>query len=326
MTNRTLSFEDILYGVGHGRMQSVGHMGVVPLVDEGDAEDDYFEAPNLRVGNRNYGNVDLDHQGNGPTIVPPGAGWVVRQSAQDHAIGSGVLMRGGEHRNIDTAFCIEESQGGYISQGDHDMLVLPAAMRTQALAMRNEREFGKLWESIRQFNRSCGVSQSGGHLVYFLRQFEKELDEFVAEFELVPRQVGAIILIGGRVVGIERAPTVAFWERLWVPLVRVCYGSMAIQAAKLGLDPAPRVGLDLENPSLDGLMAAMQRANARAEENTNELVTSIKGKLLGVSPTAEDRLDAAKLLTVATPSQQPEFAGQLVEREGRYPYLSLVTA
>ena len=39
-----------------------------------------------------------------------------------------------------------------------------------------------------------------------------ELDEFVAEFECVPRQIGAIILVDDQVVGVERAPSHAYWQ------------------------------------------------------------------------------------------------------------------
>jgi hypothetical protein len=59
------------------------------------------------------------------------------------------------------------------------------------------------------------------------------LDEFVAEFECVPRQIGAIILVDDQVVGVERAPSHAYWQSVWPCLIRECYGSLAIRVARL---------------------------------------------------------------------------------------------
>lgn len=70
--------------------------------------------------------------------------------------------------------------------------------------MRKEQSYNKLWDSISAFNREMGV-QVAGHLEFFLKHFCKELDEFVAEFECVPRQIGAIILVDDQVVGVERS-------------------------------------------------------------------------------------------------------------------------
>ena len=94
-----LSIDDILRGTEPGRLQSVGHMQVIPLCGD---DDDRFAAPDLEVRTTSYGIVELRHDGARPTIVPPGAGWVVKQAAQDHAIGSGVLLAGNSQATIAT--------------------------------------------------------------------------------------------------------------------------------------------------------------------------------------------------------------------------------
>ena len=97
------------------------------------------------------------------------------------------------------------------------------------------------------FNQEMGVP-AAGHLEFFLKQFRKELDEFVAEFECVPRQIGAIILVDDQVVGIERAPSHAYWQSVWPCLIRECYGSLAIRVAQLKGERAPEGAKELGDP------------------------------------------------------------------------------
>ena len=192
----SLTVDEILRGTGPGPTQSAGQMSVIPLLGE---DVDTFAPPEVEVGTTTYGSVHLRNDADRPTLIPPGAGWVVAQKAQDHAIGGGALLRPGESRQIDTAMCIQQSQGGLIARARHELLILPAALRAKALSVRRVVDFRKLWESIQGFNKGFGIEQQGGHLEAFVRTFRKELDEFVAEFEVVPRQLGAIILVGGEV-------------------------------------------------------------------------------------------------------------------------------
>src|SRR5512140_2947002 len=157
----SLTVEEILRGTGPAPAQSAGQMQIIPLVGE---DDECFAPPELEVGTTGYGSVLLRNDSDRPTIVPPGAGWVVAEKAQDHAIGGGALLRPGESRQIDTAMCIQQSQGGLIGRAKHAVLSLPAALRAKALSIRHVKGFQKLWESIQAYNRSFGIAQHGGHL------------------------------------------------------------------------------------------------------------------------------------------------------------------
>jgi hypothetical protein len=318
----TLTVEQILLGSSLGRMQTVGTMSVIPLIDQGDSDESY-EAPDLEVSTSDYGTVELRHRGELPTIVPTGAGWVVDEAAQDHAIASAAFMGAGAERTIETAMCIQQTQGGYIKSSAHKMLILPAALRSYALARRHEKGYSKLWEDIGAFNESYGIDRGSGgaHLEYFLRQFSKELDEFVAEFELVPEQVGAIVLIAGQLAGIERAPNVAFWSSIWEPLVRVCYGSLAIKASRSELPPAERFSLQVTQNSIEGIRAAL--VGARAQEDAFMAQTFdrlCKTQLQANSP--EEQQGDAHLVTLAS----PELAGQVVLKGVKAPYVSLCSS
>src|SRR5262249_44520767 len=147
------------------------------------------------------------------------------------------------------------------AKAKHEMLILPASLRTTALSIRHVRDFRKLWESIQEFNKGFGIVQLGGHLESFLKAFQRELDEFVAEFEVVPRQIGAIVLVGGEIAGVERAPSAAFWKAVWNPLIRVCYGSLAIKVAReRKAPPATRAPLRPLGRSLADIRDALARA------------------------------------------------------------------
>ncbi len=260
----TLTIETILRGTGLGPMQSVGQMQVIPLLRSNPGEDDAtFAPPTLEVGTQGYGTVLLRNVNELPTIVPPGAGWVVKQRAQDHALAGGTFLRPGEQKVVKTAMCIQQTQGGLIAQAKHALTILPAALRAKALSLRHVEDFRKLWEAIGTFNGDLGVTGGGNNLVAFLDAFRKQLDEFVAEFEIVSHQIGAIILVGGEIVGIELAPSTAYFRAVWEPLVRVCYGSLAVSVSKtralanLGA-PATRLPLLVLEKTLDGLRAALR--------------------------------------------------------------------
>lgn len=317
----SLTVEEILRGTGPAPAQSAGPMQLVPLVGE---DDDSFAPAELQIGTVAYGSVHLHNDSDRPVIVPPGAGWVVSQKAQNHAIGGGALLRPGESRQIDTAMCIQQSQAGMIARAKHALLVLPAALRAKALSIRHVKGFSKLWESIQTFNQSLGIQRSGGHLEYFLQAFEKELDGFVAQFEIVPRQLGAVILIGGEVVGVERAPSAACWRALFGPLVRVCYGSLAAQAARENkAPPATRSSIRTEGVrTLADLRAALADADRRERDSLEARLAALRASALTPSSEADETLGEIALTTVAG----PRLAGQIATVGPKVRYASLCLA
>ena len=316
----SLTVDEVLRGTGPGPAQSVGQMSVIPLLGE---DDDTFAPPVLEVGTTGYGTLHLRNDAGRPTVVPPGAGWVVVQRAQDHALGGGALLRPGESRTIDTAMCIQQSQGGLIARARHELLILPAALRAKALSVRRVVDFRKLWEGIGAFNKGLGIEQTGGHLEFFLRTFQRQLDAFVAEFEVVPRQVGAVVLVGGRVAGVERAPSAAYWKAVWGPLIRVCYGSLAIKVAReTAAPPATRVPLRTGARSLAELRDALAHADEAERGAIDDRVRAIRQEALTAADKADDELDGLALTTVAS----PRLAGQVVTSDRAVRFASLCAA
>jgi len=275
-TDKMLRLGDMLRGCEPQRIQTVGYMQVIPLTSE--VEDDRFSSPDAAtIATRGYGSLMFHNTTSKTVIVPAQAAYVVKDAAQDHAMtGVGVVPK--EKRNVEfnTAVCIQRNQGGLITAGHHAMIVLPYILREKAHQTRLQTEYSRLWPSIEQMNVRAGL-HTGAQVVDFLHHFEKELNVFVAEFEPVPHQVGAIILVDGVVVGVERAPNSDFWKSVWRALIRECYGSFALLKAKEKGDAQPpptRVPLRRAT-SLRDLKSALRDADEEERRRVKHVVDDV---------------------------------------------------
>lgn len=318
---KTIRIADVLHGCAPGRIQSVGYMQVIPLVSE--LSDGRFVSPvegEAEVFTTSYGTLGFRNPGDCVLIVPCHAGYVVKQAAQDHAMAHAGVVRSAGQRSFNTAMCIQQSQGGFIRRGAYRMLILPYALRERALEVRKEKSYNKLWDAISLFNQEMGV-QGHGHLEFFLQQFRKELDEFVAEFEGVPRQIGAIILVDDQVVGVERAPSHAYWESVWPCLIRECYGSLAIRVAQLKGEraeaPASRLPLPDGIGSLDELESVIAEIARQEDERAKATVRQLLDEQMTL--TRDESAAGLSIETVAA----GRFTGQVIRDGERIVYASL---
>ncbi len=321
----TMTIRELLRGCEVGRIQTVGSMQVIPLTMGEDLQDDRFANPDIvRVGTADYGEMVFANPDGKPVLLPTNVGYVVKQAAQDHAMTTAAIVPGKSRRNFTDAMCIQASQGGTISEGDHSLLILPLALRRPALEMRGQRKYSKLWGSIGKLMNANGL---GGdqNLVRYLQGYERQLDEFIAEFELVDNQVGAIILINGSVVGVERAPSSLYWKTIWEPLVRVCYGSAAITASKVPQKTEDilktRVPLKIVDLSdMDSLCEALEKADSKQDDLAKQ---QVRGLL-------EDDFNETKVETKAKTAlktlKNDQFFGQVAvdETSEKVLYVSLV--
>lgn len=320
-----ITVEDILASRSIGRMQSVGPMQVIPILGE---DDDTFAPPEVEAGTSNYGQVFVRNRQGRDTIIPPGSTWIVSRAVQDHAIGGGALVPAKSERKIDKAMCVQQSQPGLIKVGEHPLQILPAGLRVKALELRGESEYSRLWTHISEFKARYGLRGSG-NLVDFLKSFAKELDEFVAEFELVPGQLGAIVLVDGRIVGIEVAPSTAYWEKVWNPLIRLCYGALALESIRNAGRPVPpitRAPLEVlpdetGRVSVEGLAAALDKAEKAEQDVAVAVVLNLADKRLRAKNRGADKLHGAKLLAVESTS----LIGQIVTKDDQIKYASIVS-
>lgn len=320
--HKPLTIRELLHGCTIGRMQTVGLMQVIPLLS--DFNDTRFASTQeVKVSTAGYGNMVFENTSNKPLIVPCHAGYVVKQAAQDHAMSHSAILKGFQSKTFETAMCIQQTQGGYISPDKHKLLVLPYSLREKALSVRNLKNYSKLWDDINNFNVKLGAS-SGGMLVNFLKKFEKELDHFVAEFEIVPKQVGAIILIDGEVVGIEKTPSYEYWTSIWNALIRECYGSRALEVAKSyqGRElPAFKSSLGAENiNTLQDLEEAIKKAKQKQEDIAHKKVRELVDNTFAVE--TEEKLEGFEVNTI----ENIQFVGQVIRDHDKVCYISLVTS
>lgn len=320
-----MKISEILKGTIPGELQSVGYMQVIPLVS--DLEDNRFGSPaDLQVGTKSYGSMEFKNDTSSVMIVPLNAGYVVRESAQDHAMMGAGLIGKNKSKTWNDAACIQESQGGMISGDQHEMLILPYSLREAAMGKRGTNDYSKLWPDIANFNASLGC-QSRGHLEDFLNTFRKQLDLFVAEFEIVPKQIGAIVLINGQVVGVERAPSHFYFLGIWKALIRECYGSLALEVAKNKDDsfpePKTRVVLDDSVSSLEELLKAVDKAKEQEFDIVKDIVRDFVDEPFDKTKDQSLAVDDGELVLETIKNKQ--FTGQMVTEEDRVLYASLIT-
>lgn len=318
-----MNIKEMLKGVTPGGLQTVGYMQIMPLITEEMIDDKFVLPSNAMVSTSHYGTMKVSNNSSeGRMILPFGAGYVVSQSAQDHATPTAKVIGPNTRVTIDNAACIQETQGGYVSSGKHQMTILPWCMKENTISTMNEKNYSKLWPVIKEFNISLGLSNKG-HLEFFLKQFNDELNEFISQFEIVYNQVGAIILMNGYVVGIERAPNHKYWADVWQPLIRECYGSLALQyAKKFGnslLPPKTRVPIKSINiNSLDNISDALDVAEAKQEEIVKKIIRKFVND--DFERTCGENNDGLMVDTL----KNKQFVGQVVKEGEKVVYLSLV--
>ena len=323
----TITARDALRGCRAGRMQSVGLMQVVPLIltDPG-VEDDRFQIPTEAfVGTADYGTIMVENRSDKPIIIPAHAAYMTKQHTQDHAMmGAGLVAKRSRH-DFRNAVCIESSQPNTIQLGQHRLAILPLGLREVATNKRQDtghEGYSRMWSSIGTYNSSVGIPDNG-HMRRFYESFAEQLDSFVAQFELVHDQVGAIILLDGVVVGLERAPSRAWWSAVWEPLIRSCYGAQAVSLAKknemtVGRVPAPRIPLFDEGTSLEDLESLLAVVEDQEQERAKSLVRDMVAIPMDV---ANDQVMTPFHLDTVTCDQ---WTGQIVRDGDAVMYASMV--
>jgi hypothetical protein len=324
-----ITISELLRGCEIGYPQTCGYMSVIPLISE--LTDSRFTVPSrLHTSTLTYGTLEVHNPlKEGIGIMPFGGAVFVKQAAQNHAVGKAIPVKAGTTVMDDAAACIQSTQGGTIRKGENPISILPWLLKEPMFLVRNTKSYNKLWPAIGEFNKTLGLSSSG-HLELYLERFKKELDEFIAEFEVVHNQVGAIVLLHGDVVGVERAPNYEFWKDVWTPLIRECYGSLVLQyRRKYGDSPVPPkirrpLNIGKINTLID-LEKALVKASKEEEELAKDVVRSfIKDKFTSKTEHVEKLKSKASLSVESITNKQ--FTGQCIKDGEAVVYLSLFTS
>jgi hypothetical protein len=263
---------------------------------------------------RNYDNLLMGSKSEGVTILPQGLVYITKERAQDRTIPSAHLIVKNKECH---AFCVQSSQPG-LMQGElaekRQLRLLPASVRLSALRLRNQEGYSALWDDLGKFNSKLQIS--GNYLTSFFENYQKQLNEFVAQFEPVPNQRGAVIIINNQVAGIEIMPDNSAFLSLWEPLIRDCYGSQAILQSLKRTVPIPVI---LDNVSnLEDLPKALHKL-AREEREWAELLLK---EAIDQKETWQPEEQKNRFVLSTLTSKN--FAGQIVQKEERTVYLSLL--
>lgn len=328
----TMTITEVLKGLKIGEIQTDGVMQIIPLIQEPDLCDDNFVPPSdANVSTANYGTLVFDnpHKASAANpkgniiIIPFGAGYIVAQAAQNHATPMTKMVKAGKKVTMTNAACIQENQGGRIHSGKHPMTIIPWAIKEAAISSKDNSDYSKLWPAITEFNLELGLNNRG-HLELFLEKFKEDLNQFIAAFEPVYNQVGAIILIEGKVVGVERAPNYAYWASVWKPLIRECYGSRALTVAKkkANLKP-PETRVPLANTANIRSIKDIRKALTDAQKTEDAIVKSIVRKFISRDFNVYQEEKSGDYVVESVKHQ--EFSGQIVRDDEQVVYASLVT-
>ena len=327
-----ITMSEVLKGCTPGKMQSAGYMQMIPLLSTPDLIDIRFGPfTALVTSTKDYGFLFVENRDNHPTILPMGTGVLTKQAAQNHATSKVKLMMNNSKSVIDTAACIQDSQSGKIESEVNTLTILPYSIREKALKIKDSTEYDKLWPAIKEFNKDIGVGvddgrgfRSMGHLEYYLEDFGDRLDEFIGQFEIVPNQVGAIILLNGQVAGIERAPNYEFWKELWKPLIRECYGSASLVFAKKDVKPSPPLGRMPINDFYVKDLETLEAEYNKAEEYEDKTVKNLIRNFIQQPFTATREENEANGTLCVDHLSGNQFTGQIVRDSAFVVYASLI--
>jgi hypothetical protein len=264
-----------------------------------------------------YGQVELTNPADaGVAIVPLHVGYI-QDSAQNHALCRSAFIAAGQTLRFDDACCVQESQGGYLSERDQWFFILPVELRAAALRLRGTSQYSKLWGDIAGFNARYGLP-ARGHLEQVLTRKRAVLTQYRSRLELLDGQLGALFFVGDRLAGMEIAPDPGYFAEVWMALVCFAYGPAAWFAAA-GSSPSPADDA-LDAGSLDGLRAALDRCRRSVADEVGAWLARAAwqaGDLV-----EEERYLDLRLSTVAGEA----VAGQVVTDGSRLVYASLFAA
>jgi hypothetical protein len=314
------TFSGLLAGLLPGQLQARGLLDVVALFPaEGRADNAQYVSPlqHLKlVRVVSYGTLILRNEAQAGMLVAPMHIGFFQAGAQNHATSRTLILEAKETLTVDTCFCIQAAQGGFLKEAQQRFIILPLGLRKEALLKRTGKEFSRLWSDIDTYNRSYGIVR-GGHLERFLRPYFARLQPFRHTFEMLPQQVGAAYFVAGNLVGVEVMPNAACWEDVGPILNIYSYGPAVLLAERQQFQQK-RHALNLAALSdLNDLAHRLEEARAQDEA---ERISQI-GEL-AAAPWKRAG-DGSKQRLLVEYLQHQDWVGQLVRHGNNIVYLSV---
>lgn len=237
----TIKIQELLkgYKVDRSGTQNAANMIVVPLT----SDTEYTPIADFSNINLNrdvaYGELEFRNDADDIGILLQGYTLITSQHAQDRTVPYARLIKGKSTEHV-AANCVQAHQCGLIDVSRlkaDDIKILPPSLRAIAMIKANPKsnssgDFGALWGNLATWANKIDLKDGG--LVLFYTKFKEQLDQFVASFEPVEKQLGAITILNDEVVAIDIVPKYSTWLQIFRPLIRDSYGAEAMRLIQNG--------------------------------------------------------------------------------------------
>jgi len=220
------------YSINSSAIQSMANMTVVPIVSDTEYTP-IADISNIRIKRDiMYNEIEFENISDNIGILLQGYTIFSYQKAQDRTIPYAHLIKSKISKRI-PANCVQRSQCGLLSEKklkQEEFRILPTTLRAKALmhSTYTKAETNALWEDLNQFSPETNIDEKG--LFSFYIKFKTQLNEFVASFEPVDRQLGSIVLINDQIAAFDIVPNYKNWLFIYRPLIRDSYAAEAIRA------------------------------------------------------------------------------------------------
>jgi len=135
-----------------------------------------------------------------------------------------------ESEKVIPVACIEEGRWRYSSRSFNSTDSMYAAYGRRAKlqdttsVLRVKREFKsdqvKVWDTVKRYLGVSGTSSGTDSFVDYHEQRKADLDSYVSTFKPDPEQVGVMVLINGRLQGLDSFGRKTTWRSVFPKLVR----------------------------------------------------------------------------------------------------------
>lgn len=315
-----VNLSEVLKRVTIGTTQAAGYVQMIPLLfKKGFA--DMKHPVDLFIKAADMGVLEVENPSAKWAIIPAHTAFITGSGMQDQAMTTTGIIPPKETKKYDNAVCVQEQQTGLIPREQYVPNYLPFEVREVAFSTRHVIDFTKLFDRLSAINYRNRLGKIG-RLRYYFRHHAHELNRFVAEFEPVPHQVGAVMLIDGVVVGVEIAPSSDFWLKNWRALIRESYGSLAIEYQQFmeyrPTEPAHKIPFGMQGlETIEDIEKEMTVVNELEKTEAEDIVKALrKEALFHFEDEATGPYKVVSLFNY-------NYLGQRVEQNGKTVFLSL---
>ena len=323
----TMQIQTILkgYTVDRANIQSVGNMTILPIVSDTEFTNVADVNEITLKKDRTYNELEFKNSSGKVGIVLQGWAIMDKQPAQDRTVPHATLINAKIAKTV-PANCIQHVQGGLFNLekwNQDNFAVLPPSIRAVALKQNvpgRESSVGALWDSLSRWVKDTNCDANG--LTSFYTKFEDKLGQFVAQFEPVEKQLGAIVIINGQIVSIDIMPKYDSWKKVWRTIIRDSYGAEAIRVAENN-------GTIVDRPNFEPKeINTIDDLEKYYDELKSKFYDSIQAKFGQVTQlsVAYKKLEQINELTMLK-LECEDFVGQgVLHGEDHFIYLSLVSS